>query len=51
MEQVEMGCWKLARRAERWLRRLGESFPRWEGLISASQATAFPFVAAESDKN
>ena len=43
--------WRLARRAERWLKRSGESFPRWKGLASESQATAFPFSAAESETN
>ena len=46
-----MERWRVARRAERWLKRPGERFPRWEGLKSWSQATAFPFVAAESEAN
>ena len=41
----------MVRRAERWLKRQGERFPRWEGLESGSQATAFPFVVAESEMN
>ena len=43
--------WRLACRAEPWLKRSGESFPRWEGLTSESQATAFPFAATESETN
>ena len=37
-----------ARWAERWLEK---GSPRWEGLISQLQATAFPFVAAGFGKN
>ena len=37
-----------ARWAEWWL---GKGSPRWEGLISQLQATAFPFAAAGFGKN
>ena len=43
--------WRVARWAERRLQRPGERFWRWEGLKSRSQATAFPFVAAEVEMN
>ena len=43
--------WRVARRAEQRLKRTGERFPRWEGLKSQSQATAFPFIAAEGEMN
>ena len=42
---------EAARRAERWLKHSGDSFPRWKGLKSGSQATAFPFAEAESETN
>ena len=51
VRQSTVKHWRVAHRAERRLKRPGERFPLWEGLKSRSQATAFPFVAAEVEMN
>ena len=51
MRQSTVEQWKGARRVERWLEWPGERSPRWEGLKSRAQATAFPFVVAGFERN
>ena len=51
VRQPTVRQWRVARRAERWLKWPWERFLRWEGLVSRPQATAFPFVTAEVETN
>ena len=51
VSQPTVRLWRVVHQAGRRLKRPGERFPRWERLASRSQATAFPFIAAEGGTN
>ena len=43
--------WRAARQAEHWLERPKERSQRWDRLASHPQATAFPFIATECERD